>query len=194
VAYADWNQDKDFNDPGERIKMEGGPVNFTGNIAPPQDAAYGNTRLRLRLYYTGDVDGPCGTAVYGEVEDYTIVVGQPGLWVGGAAGQLTNWNTPANWHNGVVPTLSTNVLIPGGLTYYPVLVTSASCRDLEIRDGATVTVIAGGNLTINNDLLTGQGTGGTLVVNGGNCVINGDALQRAGSGIQVKNGGTLTQY
>jgi hypothetical protein len=194
-VWIDWNQDKDFYDDGEGYKLQGGPATFTAQIVPPEDAVYGSIRMRLRLYWTGsDSPYPCGAASYGEVEDYTLFLGQPGLWVGGAVGQLTNWNTPANWHNNTVPSAATNVLIPGGLTYYPVLTTAALCRDLEIRDGATVTVIAGGNLTINNDLLTGQGTGGTLIVNGGNCVINGDALQRQGSGIQVMNGGTLTQY
>ena len=194
-VWIDWNQDKDFYDSGEGYKMNGGPANFTSQVMPPQNAVYGNIRMRIRLYYSGsNSPNPCGSATYGEVEDYTLFLGQPGLWVGGAAGQQTNWNTPANWHNNAVPTGTTNVLVPGGLTHYPVLSGAGSCRDLEIRDGATVNVNAGGSLTINHDLLAGQGIGGTLIVNGGTCVINGEALQRPGSGIQVKNGGTLTQY
>ena len=64
----------------------------------------------------------------------------------------------------------------------------------RLDDGATVTINPGGNLTINRNLMAGQGVGGTLIVNGGTCQVNGASLERAGSGIQVKNGGTLTQY
>lgn len=193
--WIDWNQDKDFYDPGEGFKMQGGPTTFTAQVIPPEYALYGSIRMRIRLYYSPTASPyPCGSVSFGEVEDYTLFLGQPGLWVGGAAGQQTSWNTPANWHDNTVPTAATNVLIPGGLTHYPVLTATGSCRNLEIRDGGTVSVNAGGNLTVNNDLMAGQGTGGTLIVNGGTCTVHGDALQRSGSGIQVKNGGTLTQY
>jgi PKD repeat protein len=192
--WIDWNQDMDFYDYGEAINALGGPGTFTAQIIPPADAKYGNHRMRIRIYYSSsDSPAPCGTATYGEVEDYTLFLGQPGLWVGGAAGQTQNWNTAANWNDNAVPAITTDVLINGGLTYYPVLSTSGTCHDLEIRDGATVTVNPGGNLTVVHNLADGQGAGGTLIVYG-NCQVNGAALQRAGSGIQVKSGGTLTQY
>jgi hypothetical protein len=194
-VWIDWNQDMDFTDYGESIMAQGGPVNFTAQIVPPENASYGNHRIRIRIYYSSaDSPSPCGTASYGEVEDYTLFLGQPGLWVGGTAGQTQNWNTAANWHDHAVPTAGTNVVVPGGLTYYPILSVTGSCHDLEIRDGAIVTINAGGNLTIGHNLIDGQGIGGTLIVNGGNCQVNGASLQRTGSGIQVKNGGTLTQY
>jgi PKD repeat protein len=193
-VWVDWNQDMDFNDSGESINAIGGPVNFTAQIVAPADAIYGNHRMRIRIYDTNyDDPSPCGTATYGEVEDYTLIIGQPGLWVGGAAGQTQNWNTAANWDNNTVPAVTTNVLIPGGLTYYPVLTSTGNCHDLQISDGATVTVNPGGNLTIGHNLADGQGAGGTLIVYG-NCQVNGALLQRLGSGVQVKNGGTLTQY
>jgi PKD repeat protein len=194
-VWIDWNQDMDFNDFGEAINALGGPASFTAQIIPPDDANYGNHRMRIRIYYTGsNSPSPCGTASYGEVEDYTLFLGQPGLWVGGTAGQTQNWNTAANWNDNVVPTAVTDVIIPGGLTYYPVLTVAGTCHDIEIRDGATVTVNPAGNLTIGHNLADGQGAGGTLIVNGGTCQVNGVSLQRIGSGIQVKNGGTLTQY
>jgi PKD repeat protein len=193
--WIDWNQDMDFTDYGEAQMAEGGPANFTAQIIPPEDAKYGNLRMRIRIYYSGsDSPSPCGTASYGEVEDYTLFLGRPGLWIGGTAGQTQNWNTATNWHDLSVPTATTDVLIRGGLTYYPVLSGTGACRDLEIRDGATVTINPGGNLTINHNLMAGQGIGGILIVDGGTCQVNGGSLHRPGSGVLIKSGGLFNQY
>ncbi len=77
-VWVDWNQDYDFDDPGEMIAVEGTPGvgPYTAAIYPPTDAVLGDTRLRIRLMEIGVVE-PCGTppeAPYGEVEDYTIIV------------------------------------------------------------------------------------------------------------------------
>ena len=73
--WVDWNQDQDFSDAGEAITVSGTPGNgpYTANIIPPATAVPGETRLRVRITYTGSVD-PCGTTTYGEVEDYSIFV------------------------------------------------------------------------------------------------------------------------
>ncbi len=73
--WVDWNQDQDFDDAGESITVSGSPGvgPYTGNIIPPATAVPGETRLRVRITYTGAVD-PCGTTTYGEVEDYSVFV------------------------------------------------------------------------------------------------------------------------
>ncbi len=73
--WVDWNQDQDFSDAGEAITVSGTPGNgpYTGNIIPPATAVPGETRLRVRITWTGAVD-PCGTTTYGEVEDYSVFV------------------------------------------------------------------------------------------------------------------------
>ena len=71
--WVDWNADEDFDDVNETIVMSGGPGTFTGTITPPADAVVGNTRLRIRIRYTGTLD-PCGDTPWGEVEDYTITI------------------------------------------------------------------------------------------------------------------------
>lgn len=74
-VWIDWNQDGDFSDANEIIGMTGTPGAgpYTGTISVPSSAALGNTRMRIRITYTGTLN-PCGTDSYGEVEDYTISV------------------------------------------------------------------------------------------------------------------------
>jgi len=73
--WVDWNQDLDFDDPGEAIAVSGVPGTgpYTATITPPADALNGPTRMRVRITYTGAVS-PCGRTTYGEVEDYTLIV------------------------------------------------------------------------------------------------------------------------
>jgi len=73
-AWIDWNQNEEF-EAGEEIAIEGTPGEgpYTATIIPPTDAPAGETRMRVRILYTGDVL-PCGTTQYGEVEDYSIML------------------------------------------------------------------------------------------------------------------------
>jgi len=79
--WVDWNQDEDFDDAGETISVSGSPGfgPYTATITPPGSAAEGETRMRVRIV-DSDYDplDSCGTALYGEVEDYTIEVGGSG--------------------------------------------------------------------------------------------------------------------
>ncbi len=74
--WVDWNQDQDFDDPGEQVYCGvnmGGEGSF--EITVPDNALNGSTRMRIRQKYSGDDCGsPCGTTSYGEVEDYTLDV------------------------------------------------------------------------------------------------------------------------
>lgn len=73
--WVDWNHDGDFDDPCEAITVSGTPGvgPYTATIVPPLDAAFGGSRMRIRITYTGAVS-PCDDADWGEVEDYTITV------------------------------------------------------------------------------------------------------------------------
>ncbi|HUT29102.1 MAG TPA: GEVED domain-containing protein [Sedimentisphaerales bacterium] len=77
--WVDWNADMDFEDAEETISVSGTPGGgpYTATITPPADANLGDTRMRIRIMYTGDVL-PCGND-YGEVEDYTVIVTKTGL-------------------------------------------------------------------------------------------------------------------
>jgi|GEM_PF-5102757 len=75
-VWIDWNQNEDFTDAGERMVCSGDCTgNGTFNFDVPADATLGDTRMRVRLKYSGtDCGSPCGATNYGEVEDYTITV------------------------------------------------------------------------------------------------------------------------
>ncbi len=72
-VWIDWDQNGEFDD--EPVIINGNPGHgpYTGFITPPDGAAPGETRMRVRLIWTGTL-APCGTTTYGEVEDYTINV------------------------------------------------------------------------------------------------------------------------
>jgi hypothetical protein len=74
-VWVDWNQDLDFDDPGESIAVDGSPGAgpYAAHITPPLDAVLGETRMRIRVV-RGETPPPCGGTDSGEVEDYTIEV------------------------------------------------------------------------------------------------------------------------
>ena len=73
AAWIDWNRNGIFDD--GKITFAGSPGNgpYTATIIPPAEAVSGQTRMRVRLGYSEELE-PCGTTTYGEVEDYTINV------------------------------------------------------------------------------------------------------------------------
>jgi len=75
-AWVDWNNDFTFGPGNELILMtdETGTGQFlSGIVAVPQGTAPGEYRMRIRLTYIVPPVA-CGNAVYGEIEDYTIIV------------------------------------------------------------------------------------------------------------------------
>ncbi|MFH1747343.1 MAG: GEVED domain-containing protein [Planctomycetota bacterium] len=76
TVWVDWNQDFVFDTATEQYLLvsDGPGAQFTGTINVPVDATIGSTQMRIRIEWTGSA-GPCGNASYGEVEDYTVMVG-----------------------------------------------------------------------------------------------------------------------
>lgn len=73
--WIDFNADGDFTDPGEQVFDSGTArkTAVTGAIEIPA-GAQGETRLRVAMRYNA-APAACGAFNYGEVEDYTIVIG-----------------------------------------------------------------------------------------------------------------------
>ncbi len=72
--WADFNQDGDFDDAGEKLLESSSNDTISQQITIPTAALKGNTRLRIAMGLFG-YPNSCGTIYYGEVEDYTLFIG-----------------------------------------------------------------------------------------------------------------------
>ncbi len=78
ICWVDWNSDFEWEQGGNEefllTNVGGAGASFTGAIAVPANVPNGEYRMRVRMSYS-TAPVPCGPLSYGEVEDYTIVVG-----------------------------------------------------------------------------------------------------------------------
>ena len=155
-VWIDWNQDADFDDPGEEYDL-GDIQNVadgalpTLSIAIPESMSFGNTRMRVSAQYNADPTS-CLTDFDGEVEDYTVNVKYDGLLFSGGT-----WDP--NAPDGT--TTADNVLILDGI--YNVNTTDISINDLIVNSGATIDIDQANNITVGGDI---------DVLNNGNLVLN----------------------
>jgi len=71
------------------------------------------------------------------------------VWQGGKPGRTTDWNCPANWSEGRVPDEYTQVIIPTGANYYPVIRYAPTPIDaLLMEAGTKLTIQDGARLAI----------------------------------------------
>lgn len=91
-----------------------------------------------------------------------------GQWTGNIN---TNWATANNWCSGLVPSASTNVLIPAALLNYPVVSTVQALNNVTIANGASLTV--NNSLAIAAQILNS----GTFTVSAGAIILNGTTAQ-----------------
>lgn len=113
----------------------------------------------------------CTATAYTRVTSSTVA----GQWTGNTS---TDWATASNWCTGVVPTSSTDVTIPAGVSNMPSVSSSAACRNLTINAGATLTTTSGGTLNIAGSLANA----GTMT-NSGTTNFNGTTGQQTFSGV-----------
>jgi chitodextrinase len=76
AVFIDYNQDGDFTDSGETVWTNSATQNtsVSGSFTVPASATSGATRMRVSMKYNG-VPTSCEAFSYGEVEDYTVVIG-----------------------------------------------------------------------------------------------------------------------
>lgn len=75
----------------------------------------------------------------------SICMDRNNLWTGAVS---TAWEVPENWSCNSIPDATTDVVLPTGLTNYPVVNSQAICRKLVQPAGTTVRVTTGYKLTI----------------------------------------------
>jgi hypothetical protein len=76
-VWVDWNNDLDFNDPGEFAVSSNGflPSGTYGSvITVPAGQPIGQVRMRLRTDWLSGSPNACGNILFGETEDYIIDV------------------------------------------------------------------------------------------------------------------------
>ncbi len=100
----------------------------------------------------------------------------PNTWLSAADPDATDWERAANWSQGTIP-ISTHTAIiptsPANGTGFPDIDTSTpTVRSLEIQSGASVDVLTGQSLTIQEEL-TGSGS---ITVDNATLTVNGDIL------------------
>ena len=132
-------------------------VNALNPIYTPGSSDITNGSVVLTLTAAGN--SPCGST---SPSNMTLTINATGSWTG--LGGDNNWNTAANWCGGV-PTSSSNVVIPAGVT---INITSADAvaNSVTISNTATLNIqntfnlsISGGGSFTNNGTFSMTSTG-----------------------------------
>ena len=145
-----------------------GNASFNTSILTP--ANNGQT-----LTITGITNGACSQSFS---QNVILSVGSSYVWLG----VNTNWFDVLNWCGGV-PTITSDVLIPGSLANYPLLNSGTGyAHNLTIQSGASVTV-TGSTLTISG-VITNSGT---FDASNGAIEFNGTVPQTIAAGTFMNN-------
>ncbi|PQJ78695.1 T9SS type A sorting domain-containing protein [Polaribacter porphyrae] len=138
-----------------------------------------NTEQGLLISWHSDGNSfPANTNTAGlvnrEEEIFIQMYGSAATWAGTTN---TNWNTTTNWKPNFVPTSTTSLLIPN-VVNQPIISTNTVvvANDINLEASSSLTIDAGGALTVNNNLIQN----GTLTVNSdatksGSLVVKGTA-------------------
>lgn len=132
--------------------------------------------------YTLVVSDPVGTQNGAKSQDSGensnfYFLGHKYTWVGGATGHLNDWNWAANWSPDSIPGKGTEIEIPNGKTYYPILTAELNLTyDTSYKGKIT---IAAGTATLSEGKLDlgGQDVTAGEIVNNGRVRLTGAAGQ-----------------
>ncbi len=133
-------------------------------------------------YYVDATANSCTTSTRTAV--IATIAALSDTWIGGTSGFETDWNTGANWSCGV-PTATTDVTIPSGRTYYPIIgALNGMCQ--TITDMANASISGTGFLRI-------YGNGGVAITNiSSNSTISCPVIMPSTGTVAVATSMTLT--
>ncbi|MFH6945671.1 T9SS sorting signal type C domain-containing protein [Flavobacterium sp. FlaQc-50] len=193
TAYIDWNQDNDFTDTGEKFNI--GSINNSngadGKIASvyfqiPTDATVGSTRMRIIGQSTDYVTNPCTTTVTspeGQVEDYTIIVGDV---CSGTPAASTTLSTATTVCPGTPFTLSLGTTYSDGATY----VWQTSPNGVDTWTNATPTPTTFFGTEAFSSLPANTSISGNASITGGQLVLTPAATSQKGGFLVDKSPGS----
>mgnify|MGYP001202572350 CR=1 FL=1 len=141
------------------------------------DVVYDNGNAGSTTFHMTSVTSASGCTLSGNpISSASVTVNRSRVWTGGGAD--TQWSTSGNWSAGLVPSSDENVVIPEVATHYPSVSGPLTTGALIIRPSASMTVNAGGALTVNGELRTTDATmaiNSTAVNSSGSLIVNGTA-------------------
>jgi hypothetical protein len=109
-------------------------------------------------------------------------------WVGNSN---TDWNNPLNWCSGV-PLNTSDVSIPSGTQFHPVINGNSNARNVTVNSGATLTITSSGNLNLFGHLVnngTFNSTAGMITFSG---TANQDVASVTAASIVMNGTGGIT--
>ncbi len=111
------------------------------------------------------------------------------VWTGNAD---NDWNNTDNWQNNTVPDANADVLIPSGLSNYPIVSTAANAKSITMENGASLDIETGGSLTVANSVTAGSSSTDsvTVIVNGNG--IDVGQLDLAGKSALIITSGSIS--
>lgn len=109
-----------------------------------------------------------------------LIIKPLGVWTGAVS---SSWNNTLNWDCNVIPTSTTNVVIPSSIFTYPVISSVVQVNNVTLQSGGSITVI-NGNLKIKGTATT---TGGKINSNNGKVEFNGTTAQTIPADFFVSN-------
>ena len=180
-VWIDFNKDGDFKDSGEEVlaainfgkEAQSSVEGVSGTIKIPTNALEGISRMRVTMQRDNYVSS-CGVIIQGEVEDYTIIIGSEIAPEVAIEKQNQSIDFPP-----ISDQLSTNI---------PFAINATTTSNLPITFN-----ILSGPATIDGNIITLNGSEGTVVVNAiqsGNSQFNAaQSINRAFKVVVLTNGG-----
>ncbi len=145
-----------------------GPNGFTSTL---QNPTITYLAANAGVYIVQVNAGGCTSTAYTNVKSTNT----SGQWTGAVS---TDWADVNNWCSGILPTSLIDVTIAATATRMPTITGTASCKNLIINVGASVTTLATGILQIAGNVINS----GTMT-NNGTTVFNGTGTQQSFTGV-----------
>jgi hypothetical protein len=138
---------------------------------------------------TQDFDGQTRSAltptdIGADAGNFTIQTGGCNVTLTWNGSSSSAWSTPANWTPSIAPTVTTPVVIPGGVTPQPAVTGTVNALSVSLTGTAAPSIGAGGILNIKGDA---SGVSTAAISGPGKIVFNGNVLQNVTGTVRLTN-------